>query len=251
MTYWHNGAFFKDDKAALLPSDRALLGDGVFDTLLVENGKAVHGPAHMERLTRHAGVIGIKAPYSPEYLLDVIPALLQENDASEGRYAVKTILTFGPGVRGLDIPENPEATALMLCAPAPKPDDKSLVKLAFSIALRRNEHSPLSRIKHLNYSDNRLAKEEAMRQGADDAIILNTAGHIACASTSNVFARIKGKLLTPPLIDGVIDGVIRAQFMRENRAAEQSLKPEDLSEAEEIFLTNSVTGVRRASMLCL
>jgi len=66
---------------------------------------------------------------------------------------------------------------------------------------RRNEHSPLSRIKALPYLDNVLALSEARAQGADDALMLNTGGTIACGTAANVFAIRGGRLETPPLRD--------------------------------------------------
>ena len=70
---------------------------------------------------------------------------------------------------------------------------------AITSAVRRNETSPLSRVKSLNYLDNLLAREEARRKGADEAILLNTRGMVAEGSASNVFLVSDGRLLTPSI----------------------------------------------------
>ncbi len=82
------------------------------------------------------------------------------------------------------------------------------VRLATS-AIRRNETSPLSRIKSLAYLDNVLAFRQAQAAGADDALVLNTAGHVASTAMANLFLIQDGELVTPPVADGARPGVMR------------------------------------------
>jgi branched-chain amino acid aminotransferase len=114
-----------------------------------------------------------------------------------------------------------------------------------SKTIRRNEYSPLSRIKSLNYLDNILAKEEARTLSADDAIILNTKGFVTCATSSNIFIREVNNWITPPLEDGVLDGVERLKLIQ-NRAREESITIERLKNADEIIFTNSIWKQQRA-----
>ena len=95
----------------------------------------------------------------------------------------------------------------------------------------------------MNFLDNILARREAERRGADEALLLNTAGRLAEASAANLFAVLGGRLLTPPLSDGALPGVMRADVMERQGGRESPLAPDDLSRASEAFLTNSL-GIR-------
>jgi branched-subunit amino acid aminotransferase/4-amino-4-deoxychorismate lyase len=85
---------------------------------------------------------------------------------------------------------------------------------------------------------------------ADEAILTNTNGDIACAATSNVFIVEKGRWITPPLSDGVLAGITRANILAEKLAAlEESISPERLRAADEVYLCNSFTGLRKVLLV--
>jgi branched-chain amino acid aminotransferase len=116
------------------------------------------------------------------------------------------------------------------------------------VGVRRNEGSPLSRLKSLNYLDNVLAAREAAALGADEAIMLNNRGHAVCGARANLFAMTDGVLTTPPLVDGALGGITRHIVLAAARdlgleAAERSLLPSDLERADELFLTNSLLEI--------
>ena len=104
------------------------------------------------------------------------------------------------------------------------------------------------RVKSLNYLNNALAKLEARRRGADEALLLNAAGLVAEASVANVFAVRGGALATPPPTDGALEGITRGAVLELAvaldgiAAAERSLGRYDLLGADEVFLTG--TGAR-------
>jgi branched-chain amino acid aminotransferase len=128
---------------------------------------------------------------------------------------------------------------------------KTPLSLHIATVTRRNEHSPLSRIKALPYLDNLLAVAEARAHGADDALLLNTRGTIACASVANVFLIRDGRLETPPVSDGALPGTMRALVLCLAQQAgltpvENSLHVKDLAGADEVILTNSVSRVMEA-----
>lgn len=242
MIVFYNGSFCETADCRVPVNDRGLtLGDGVFDTMLAVDGKPVWAQEHEERLIRHAEVLKLRFDID---LSATISALLHKNNFTQGRYAIRTTLTRGTGQRGLAPPDNPQPTVIMTASPAPEP--ARTVRAVIAQTVRRNEHSPLSRIKSLNYGDNLLALMEAKDKGADDAIMLNTAGHVCCATTSNIFIREQGRYLTPPLADGVLDGITRARFIADNNAVEESFDVNRLRAAETIILTNSVAGMREA-----
>jgi branched-chain amino acid aminotransferase len=241
-----NGTFCTEDTAHVAVTDRGLtLGDGVFDTLLAVDGVPRDARAHFERLHRHAAVIGLTADTA--LFAALADRLLQENGFTAGRHAVRTTLTRGPGSRGLALPDPAAPTIIMRAAPVPPAPGPARVVIARTV--RRNEGSPLSQIKALGYGDNIAAWREARDAGADDALLLNNAGNLACATASNVFVKIGDAWLTPPLADGAMDGVTRAHVLRDGFAREATVTAKDVERADELLLTNSINGRRAAFIL--
>lgn len=247
MIVYLNNTFIDINKARIGATDRGFtLGDGVFDTMLCVNGAPQDFKLHMSRLLAHAAVLRINTTHTVESLEPVATALLRRNGFKSGRHVLRTTLTRGPGERGLFPPETPTPTLLMTLSPAP---ESALVHAAIATGTRRNGHSPLSRIKSLQYGDNLLALLEAKERGANEALIMNTEDHVVCGSTSNIFILEEDRVLTPPLSDGALDGITRAGIMRTIRVKEHSLTVERLRMAEGIYLTNSVYGIRPVEML--
>jgi branched-subunit amino acid aminotransferase/4-amino-4-deoxychorismate lyase len=118
------------------------------------------------------------------------------------------------------------------------------VKAVFAQTIRKNHHTHTASLKMLAYTDNRLALEEARSKGADDALILNTDGALAGATTANVFVKTGEAIYTPPLEDGAMDGVTRAAILSQGLAQEKRLRPDDIDRASAIFLSSSLTGIR-------
>jgi branched-chain amino acid aminotransferase len=165
-------------------------------------------------------------------------AVLSANSLNEG--SLRLTATRGSGPRGIAPPLDPRPTLLITAAPAAPPPVPAACIVA--TRTRRNEHSPLAAVKSLNALDSILARQEARERGADDAILLNTAGRVAEATAANVFAIVEGRLLTPPVPDGALPGVMRAEVLARG-AIEASLTRDDLLRAEAIFLTSSL-GIR-------
>ena len=246
MIVYFNGAIITEDSAHIALNDRGLmLGDGVFDTMLAIDGQPVDGTAHAERLARHAAVMGI--PFDGAGLPENTVELLCRNQFTSGRHAIRTTVTRGPGARGLLPPEQPSVTVIMRAAPVPAPSLPPAMITAHGV--RRNEGSPLSRIKSLNYGDNIMALMEAKRAGTDDAVILNNAGNAACASASNIYVLCNGQWLTPRLEDGAMDGIGRAQLLAQGRTREDVVDGDQLSQCTALAIGNSLMGLRAATML--
>ncbi len=242
---WLNEGLRPAGAGAISAADRGFtLGDGLFETLRCREGEPLHLDAHLARLAEGAAVLGIALPLPPAGLAGAMRATLAANGLSTA--ALRLTLTRGPGPRGLLPPAAPNPTLLITAAPLPPPLPPA--RLITATVTRRNQCSPLSRIKSLNYLDNILARMEAQRAGADDALLLNTLGLVAETSVANLFALVNGALLTPPLADGALPGVMRGRVIMTGGAAERSLMPADLAGASEIFLTNSL-GIRPVGAL--
>ncbi|MDP1617142.1 aminotransferase class IV [Phenylobacterium sp.] len=225
-----------------------LLGDGLFETLLVVGGAPVWWAEHMARLRRGCGTLGLPEPTEDAALAAAAAAMA---GATHARAALRLTWTAGSGGRGLDRPSMLGPRLLSSLAPAPR--STSPLRLAIA-QVRRNGGSPASRHKTLAYLDNVLARREAQVAGADEAVMLNTDGEVACAAAANIFWMDDGDLFTPALECGVLDGLARAAVM--DRAAalgvtvrEVRAGPEALAHADAVFLTNSLVGLRPAATL--
>jgi branched-chain amino acid aminotransferase len=235
-----NGVLTDANAARIDPTDRGFtLGDGLFETIVVRKGVARHLKAHVARLRSGAEILGIPLRSDERHISGLIEALVTANALTDA--VVRLTLTRGPGARGLASPPHPTPTMVITANPLPPPAEPAKVIIAKST--RRNEHSPLARIKHLNYLDNILARREAEAAGADDALLLNTAGRIAESTVANVFVLVDSFMLTPPVEDGALPGIMRHEAMKLSRAEERPIDPEMLSRASEVFLTNAL-GVR-------
>lgn len=235
MIVWLNGSLIDSSRARIDPFDRGFtLGDGLFETMAARGGAVPRLAAHKARLRRGCDLLGL--PFPDVELEAVIQSLLNANQASGG--SVRLTLSRGPGERGVVPPANAVPTLLIVYGPMPPPAPPA--RCVFSEATRRNEHSPLCAIKTVNYLDNILARREAVLRGADDAVLLNTRGRIAEATSSNIFVVHGSRILTPPASDGALPGIVRDAILNAGDALEQSLFPDDLFRADEIFLTNSL-----------
>ncbi len=235
----------------MIPGDDRglLLGDGLFETLLAVDGELRAPDAHLDRLRRGCGVLGL-APPDAATALAAMDTALDVAGLRNGRAAVRLTLTAGSG-RGLDRPSG-GAPRLIATASAYSPPTQA-VSLA-TTAVRRNADSPASRMKTLSYLDNVLARREARAAGADEALMLNTRGEIACAAAANLFWISGGRLFTPALDCGVLDGTVRAEVLAAAGAmgvetGEVRAPSEALGEADALFLTSSLMGVLAAASL--
>lgn len=243
-----NGRLVAAAEARIDPADRGLLlGDGLFETLRCVKGRPDRLDAHLARLEAGAAVLGIPLPASPRKIKSGLAETLKANRLTQCDAAVRITLTRGPGPRGLLPPDDPTPTLMIAAnALAARADQPATAVLA---TLRRNQHSPLANLKSLNYLDNLLARREAAERGADEALLLNTAGRLASASAANLFLVRGRSLFTPPLTEGVLPGVTRAAVLALAAGAnldahETPLALDDLWRSEEAFLTNSLIGVR-------
>ncbi|GGF56047.1 2-keto-4-methylthiobutyrate aminotransferase [Azorhizobium oxalatiphilum] len=234
---WLNGALVPIDTARIAPGDRGFtLGDGLFETLAIRDTVPERWQAHLTRLSTGAAILGLPLP--PLDLLALTAALTAANGLRDG--VLRLTVTRGEGPRGVLPPATPNPTVLATLAPraAPLPP----ARLCLAQVTRRNEHSPLARIKSLNYLDNILARQEAQRRDCDDALLLNTQGRIAESTIANLFAVRDGALFTPPVSEGALPGVMRAELLARG-ARETPLGVEDIAQADELLLTSSL-GIR-------
>lgn len=231
-----NGTLDDAEALCLHPGDRGLtLGDGVFETIAVRGGRAQRLDAHLDRLRR--GLETLAFARMPAEARAAVTRVIEANALTTG--AVRLTVTRGPAARGLAPQGTGPPTVLATASAAAPPRDP--VTAVVSTRVRRNEHSPTSGVKSLSYLDNVLARQEAAERGADEALLRNTAGHVVEATVANLFAVFDGELVTPPLADGALPGVLRAAVRAAGPVREARLTPDALLRAEEIVLTNSLS----------
>lgn len=220
-------------------TDRGLLlADGVFDTSRIVGGRIIQKRAHLLRLAADAAALGIGVNIS------ALESLALETVPEGANGALRLTITRGPGGRGLSGETTGAPTVMARFSQMALAFPMPPVSLRIS-NIRRNPTSPSARHKTLSYTDNIMALREAMAMGYDEALMLSPEGRVACASAANVFALFGNLLVTPPLSEGVLPGVVRAWLLAAAReagleTAQESLTPERLAEAGSIFLTNSL-----------
>lgn len=236
MKIYLNDALIDQDKACINPLDRGLLlGDGLFETIRVEAGVPMRLDSHLNRL-RH-GCEVLEMPF-PKGLKPALAETISANDLTNG--VLRLTVTRGPGPRGV-LPLPKAQPTVMITGVEYEIRSAEPMTAIVAKTTRRNEFSPLSQCKSLNFLDNIIARQEADSRGADEALLLNTGGTLAEATAANLFLVIDGTLVTPPVFDGALPGVMREEVLPDAR--ELTLALGDLARASEAFLTNSL-GVR-------
>jgi branched-chain amino acid aminotransferase len=253
---WLNGGLVAREQAHIDPADRGLLlADGLFETLRADRGRIFKLEEHLQRMAEGATELAIPLPLDPPSIAQAVRETLDANQLSAGDAAIRITLTRGPGQRGLVPPADAKPNLIVSASAYRPPDVEDGFIVVTSERARRNEGSVTARLKTLQYLDNIVAQSEASAADADEALLLNNRSTIACGARSNLFAVIKGKLLTPNVGEGALPGITRATVLRlakelSMQVTEAPITVGDLARAEEMFLTNSlllVMPVRRCN----
>lgn len=238
-----NGKFWKKSQAKVSVFDHGLMyGDGIFETLRAYEGKILFLSRHIKRLLAAASAISLKIGRSAEEIAEILYQSLHKNNLTDAY--LRLAVTRGVGEIGLDPALCPVPTIIVQAKPfAGHPDDHYRQGIrAVLVQVRRSSADPS--LKSLNFLNNILAVQEARRDGGQEALMLNKDGWVCEGSVSNIFWVRNGVLKTPDVRAGLLAGVTREAVMEIARqsgiAVEEGLfPPEDLLEADEVFLTNT------------
>ena len=250
MKVWIDGRVVDASEARVSVLDHGLLyGDGIFEGIRAYSRGVFRLDDHLARLVVSAKAIGLALPHSVDAIRNIVLDTLRALGRDDAY--VRLVATRGEGALGVDPTSCPTPRLFCLAAEAQiYPSEKLALGLEMvTVSWRRPALDALDpRVKSLNYLNNALAKLEARRQGADEALILNTGGTIAEASVANVFALRGRALATPPPTDGALDGVTRRSVLELApglgfTASERSLSRVDLLGADEVFLTGTGAGI--------
>ena len=239
---WCNGLWLPADPYPGAAQDRgAFLGLGLFETMSAIDGRLVFADRHLSRLRQSCDRLGWAIDL-PD-LNDVSAEICAKNSLTTGHARIRLIVTAGSGPLN-DLSAGADRLVWFAAFPAAFPPTKVTACLA---PWPRNERSPLAGLKTACYAENLIALDHARRLGYDEAIFLNTAGHLCEAATANLFLVKNGILLTPSLASGCLPGIGR-EVLLELAAAngischEAILTLADLEVADEIFLISATRG---------
>ncbi len=248
MIIYLNGEYVPAEEARVSVFDRGFLyGDGIYETLRVYGGRVFKLEEHLVRLERSAQLIRMDPPLSREAFAEAIDTCLKVNDLSDAlvRIGVSRGEASEPGLDPALVAGPPTVViAPRSFEPYPEAMYEAGIR-ASVVSVRRNPTEALNpAIKSTNFLNNILAKMEALGAGADEAIMLNTDGHIAEGTTTNIFWVAGYTLCTPPLEAGVLDGVTRSVTITlaedlDYQVLEVLRGRSALEEAEEVFVTST------------
>jgi 4-amino-4-deoxychorismate lyase len=244
-----NKTMVEATKARVAPVSSAMLyGRGVFTTLAIHNSQPFQWTRHWNRLASHAKKLDIDyAGCTEKNVGDALQKLIAVNQVQEGRARVILLARHGRSDLWKTKAPGTKKTDLLIMTGDLQRVPSTGLSLAVS-PYRINTFSPLAGIKSLNYLDHVLSWEEAKSRDFDEAVVLNERGEIVSATMANLFWARNGTLHTPALSSGALAGITRECVIEIANhhfipLLEGIYEMQDLTEADEIFLTSSGVGV--------
>ena len=248
-----NGTIFEKHKAAISISNRGLnYGDAIFETLRVSAGKIYFWEDHYFRLMASMRILRMEIPmnFTQEYLEKQILATIEANGAINAAYRIKILVWRQEG--GLYSPTTNEIDFSLQCS-----DLQNSFYLVsqdhYEVELFKDHYITsglLSTLKTNNKIINVLGSIFAKENGYENCLLLNEKKQIVEALNGNIFL-VKGDVIkTPPLKDGCLKGIMRKQILailadlHDYDVQEVSISPFELQKADEMFVTNVITGIQ-------
>jgi branched-chain amino acid aminotransferase len=241
-----NGELVSKEDAKVSVFDHGYLyGDGIFEGIRVYDGNVFRLSEHIDRLYESAKTIALEIPMSHEEMIQATLDTIAANGLRD--CYIRLVVSRGKGDLGIDPDKCPAATVVIIVdsiALYPQEFYENGISLV-TASIRRIPAQCLDpRIKSLNYLNNILAKIEAKKVGAPEAVMLNHNGRVAECTADNIFAVKNGTLATPDLMEGALGGITRKAVMELAEEAGLEVKTmmmglHDLYNADECFLTGT------------
>jgi len=251
---WMNGSFVKWDDAKVHVLTHTLhYGTGIFEGIRcykTDSGSAVFRlREHVERLFDSAHILQMEMPFTREALAEAVLETIRVNKI-EACY-IRPLAFLGYGAMGIFPKENPVQVSIAVWPWGSYLGDEGLkngIRVKISSFSRPHVNATMVRSKTTaNYANSLLAKREALKDGYDEAILLDTDGYVAEGSGENVFIVRKGVLKTPPLTS-ILEGITRDSIMqlaaeRELCLVEERFTRDELYVADEAFFTGTAAEI--------
>jgi len=217
---------------------------GVFETMRVKEGKVAYFDEHIARIIKSCRFFKINLLCSRAKLRKLVQSAIEKSHFKDAR--LKVIISQLNRKTNIQI---------QLSKYTPYLPKKYREGFRVMVSPFRQRELKLSRHKTMIRLLYDLSLEEAKKKGCDDAIILNKSGHLAEASRSNIFFVKEGKLFTPSLACGCLEGITRKAVMNiaeknKIKVCEGKFNLEDIVCADEAFLTNSLMGIMPIKRKC-
>lgn len=251
-----NGQIVPMEKATVSSFDFGFLyGVGLFETFRTWRGKLFALELHLARLLQSVQQLGWQLPFGADTLAEWVQETVNANaETGQHRHDFRLRLTVTPGVvdtkQGWWDWTTTHPTVTIHAIPLPPDFDERNAKgwTAVIAPWRRTKDFPLWKIKSANYFANLMARRYAKERDADEALWLNTEGHLTEGTATNFFLVCNGELWTPLVSEGLLPGIVR-QIVVELAPTmnivvhEAPLPLSKLNNADEAFVTNAVIGV--------
>ena len=237
---FHNDSLLPIEKVRLSPGQAGLIcGWGIFTTVRISRGEAFAYERHWRRLEKDAAITRLPMSYTAAKVRVHLHELIRANNVSEG--AARIYLVYN--TVGFWKSDEPHPPVDLIITTAGLPEYREPVRLALR-EHGRHAAAPLAGVKTISWLPNVWAVAEAQKEGYDEVVLLNERGEVAECTAANIFAVKNNKVLTPPLTSGCLEGVTRGILFEIAPEAgfsllEQTLLPEDLYTADEVFITST------------
>jgi branched-chain amino acid aminotransferase len=250
-----DGAFVELADAYVSPHTNALsYGTGTFEGIRAfwddARGLSLFAATeHYDRMHRSARILGMKLPYSSAELVDASIQLLQRNGVREDAY-LRPLLIAASETLQVRLHDLQPRFSIAVTPMGLNYINPNGVRCIVSTWRRSPDLAMPNRAKVTGgYIGPAMAKSEALLSGADEAIMLNMNGHVAEATTTNIFMRVGDCWITPPVDDDILEGVTRAELMvlideiLQQQVVERSIDRSELYVADELLLCGTAAFV--------
>ena len=246
MKIYIDGKQYDRNDAKISVFDHGLLyGDGVFEGIRIYRGKVFRLGEHIERLYASARAVALDIPMKEEAMAEAVLETVAVNGKEDGY--IRLLVTRGEGTLGLDPASCARPSVIIIVADIqlyPPEYYKKGITLVTASTRRIPPECLDPRIKSLNYLNNILARIEARRAGALEAVMLNTQGFVTECTADNIFLIKGGGILTPDPAHGALDGITmrtvsELAMARGMKFTKSTLTLYDLYTADEVFITGT------------
>ena len=248
-----NQQILRKEEFQISIANRAFLyGDGLFESVKIINGKPFNLDVHLKRLFSAALLLHLEINVSRNDFQDDIEILIRENNIKKGGN-LKILVFREEG--GKYLPENNQASSLIMSETSDK-NSFSLNKKGLELGLFKTQLKPMNKLsnyKTISALQSVMCSLDARQKGKDDCLMFNTENRIIESANSNIFYVKNNIIFTPQLREGCVDGTMRNCILSlkdlDYKIVENEVKLGDILEAEEVFLTNAIEGVRWVSYI--
>ena len=240
-----NGEIVDDSEAKVSISDRGfVIADGIYEVIRIFDGRPFELERHLDRLQRSANAVRLTLDPTTEQIEKIIDDLIAKNGTEQGQIYIQ--ITRGTAPRNPAIPSGVTPTTLVAVRPAPLPPAEVLKNGGAAVTVPDDRWARCD-VKVVGLTANVLARTKAVDAGAYEAIFVRD-GYVTDAASCNVFAVFGTTLMTAPCTNYILWGVTRAvtlELAREDGidTQEASFRVEELREADEIFVTGTLSGI--------